>query len=612
MSRLTTRRALVACAVSLGLGLPALAQSSLAGPAAATPAPAAAATPGDPPLEEVRRALLEQQEELKRMRALIDEQSQVIGELRQRVDETARRAAAVSSAAIPAGDTAPPQTPPPQDGEAARLGRVEEQAKRTNDALTRQLGTISFSGDLRLRYESIYGQLNASANADNPAALGNELSARQRFRVRVRLNMRGQLSRAFEWGLRLGTGSYADAVSNNQTLTDFYNRKPFSLDNAYVTWKPKRERACREGDERGLRLQGGKFETPWARTEMTLDNDLYPEGFSQTYSHDFGCVDDPKKFGFKENAGFRNLTFVAWQLPFLERNSAFVRDGNGTVNVDESRRAGRDLALYGAQLQTRVDLSPDIRLTLSAADLYFSGTQFISPIQVFGPNLQLPVTITVPATATSPAQTLTTQVSIPRDQLVSGNANLGLSIASNNATGRDGRLASGYNLIDLIGRLDLTHSKRVPVTLLFNFVTNTRARDVSVAGPGGATLFLPNNENRGYWAELQLGKPVDARDRVSGDMNFDYTFMRIEKDAVLTPFNASDIGQPSDVRVHRLTFDYMALGERGRQHNRTVRLTMTAFFTQRANGLLGPFATTPAGSLNRPTTRLQFDTLFRF
>ena len=61
MSLLTTRRALVACAVSLGLGLPALAQSSLASPAAATPAPAAAATPGDPPLEEVRRALLEQQ-----------------------------------------------------------------------------------------------------------------------------------------------------------------------------------------------------------------------------------------------------------------------------------------------------------------------------------------------------------------------------------------------------------------------------------------------------------------------------------------------------------------------------------------------------------------------
>ncbi len=617
MPRLTVSRALLACAFCVGLGFSARAQSPRPGRASLSPAPAASddaapAAPDNAGLEEVRRALLEQQEEIKRMRALINEQSQVIGELRQRVEETARQAASISTSSIPVSDTATPQTPAAQENVDARLGKVEEQAKRTSDALMRQLGTITFSGDMRLRYESIYGQLNASANADNPAVLGNELSSRQRFRIRVRLNIRGQLSRAFDWGLRLGSGSYADAISNNQTLTDFYNRKPFSLDNAYVAWKPKRERACREGDERGLRLQGGKFEVPWTRTEMTLDNDIYPEGFSQTYSHDFGCVDDPKKFGFKEKSGLRNLTFVAWQLPFLERNSGFVRNSNGTVNVDESRRAGRDLALYGAQLQTRFDPSANVRLTLSVADLYFNGTQFISPIQVFGSNLQLPVTITIPATATTPAQTLTTQVSIPRDQLVSGNANLGLSVASNNATGRDGRLASGYNLVDVIGRLDLTHSKRIPVMLLFNFVTNTQTHDVSVAGPGGTTLFLPNNENNGYWAEIQFGKQVDSRDRVSGDMNFDYTFMRIEKDAVLTPFNASDIGQPSDVRVHRFTFDYMAYGEANRNHNRTVRLTVTGFLTQRPNGLLGVFGTTPQGSLNRPTTRLQFDTTFRF
>lgn len=617
MQRLTISRALLACAFCVGLGFSARAQSPRTGRASLSPtAPAtsdgAAPASGNADMEEVRRALLEQQEEIKRMRALINEQSQVIGELRQRVEETARQAATVSTSSIPVSDNATPQAPAAQENTDERLGKVEEQAKRTGDALMRQLGTISFSGDLRLRYESIYGQLNASPNADNPAVLGNELSSRQRFRVRVRLNIRGQLSRAFEWGLRLGSGSYGDAISNNQTLTDFYNRKPFSLDNAYVAWKPKRERACREGDERGLRLQGGKFEVPWTRTEMTIDNDIYPEGFSQTYSHDFGCVDDPKKFGFKENSGLRNVTFVAWQLPFLERNSGFVRNANGTVNVDESARAGRDLALYGAQLQTRFDPSQNVRLTLSVADLYFNGTQFISPIQVFGPNLQLPVTITIPATATTPAQTVTTQVSIPRDLLVSGNANLGLSIASNNATGRDGRLASGYNLVDVIGRLELLHSKRIPVMLLFNYVTNTQTHDVSVAGPGGSTLFLPNNENNGYWAEIQFGKQVDSRDRVSGDMNFDYTFMRIEKDAVLTPFNASDIGQASDVRVHRFTFDYMAFGEANRNHNRTVRLTLTGFLTQRPNGLLGVFGTTPQGSLNRPTTRLQFDTIFRF
>jgi hypothetical protein len=565
-------------------------------------------------MDDVRRQLREQKNELERMRSLINEQSQLINELRQRVEQTAPQQQSATTGGARPGEIAPtdslPADAPASPGSAnrqaqtdERLSRVEEQTKRTSEAIAKQLGSITFSGDLRLRYESFYGQLNALPNAANPSILGNELSTRQRFRIRARLNIRGQLGKDFDWGLRLGSGSYADAISNNQTLTDFYNRKPFSLDNAYVAWKPKPAKACRQGDERGLRLQGGKFDAPWSRTEMTIDNDLNPEGFSESYSRDFNC---------KNSSGLRNLTFVAWQLPFLERNSGFVRNADGTVNIDESRRAGRDLALYGAQLQANFKLSPTAALTLSAADLYFNGTQFISPIQVFGSNLQLPVTVVIPATSTTPAQTVTALASIPRDLLVSGNANLGLSIASNNATNRDGRLASGYNLVDIIGRADLLHSKRFPVTLILDYVHNTQTHDVSIAGPAGVTLFLPNNENNGYWAEIQVGKQVDGRERVRGDMNFAYTLMRIEKDAVLTPFNASDIGQQSDVRVHRFAFDYLAYGEANRQHNRTVRLTLTGFITERPNGLLGVFGQTPQGSLNRPTTRLQFDTIFRF
>ena len=107
--------------------------------------------------------------------------------------------------------------------------------------------------------------------------------------------------------------------------------------------------------------------------------------------------------------------------------------------------------------------------------------------------------------------------------------------------------------MDIIGRLDLYQKSRFPVGFIFNFVTNTQTHDVVVAGPGGADLLLPNNENNGYWAELQVGKQ-----RERGDWLFDYTFMRIEKDAVLTPFNASDINQQSDVRVHRFNINYTA------------------------------------------------------
>jgi hypothetical protein len=73
---------------------------------------------------------------------------------------------------------------------------------------------------------------------------------------------------------------------------------------------------------------------------------------------------------------------------------------------------------------------------------------------------------------------------------------------------------------------------------------------------------------------------------------------------VLTPFNFSDILQPSDVRAHRMIFTYTA--------DPRVTLSLTGLVSQRPHGLAGVFGTTPAGSLNRPTTRLQLDTVFRF
>ena len=373
MLRLTTSRTLSLFLLCFGLAGSAAAQA----PAAVRPKPGPASATGGrdtetPPasdLDEIRRQLREQQQELERMRATITEQSQLIDELRRRTAQAApEQQTIVNGGAKPgeisATDALPAAAAP---GDAAgqaqadeRLKSVEEQVKKNTETIARQLGTITFSGDFRLRYESIFGQLNATANGNNPLILGNVMSSRNRFRIRARLNIRGRIGTEFDWGLRLGTSSFADTISNNQTLTDFFNRKPFGLDNMYIAWTPRRLP--------GLRVQGGKFDVPWIRTEMTIDNDLNPEGLSQAYSRPF------------KNRALKNLTFIAWQLPFLERNSAFVRNANGTFNRDESGSSGRDLALYGAQVHARFEPSPTVALTLSLADLYFSGTQFISPI----------------------------------------------------------------------------------------------------------------------------------------------------------------------------------------------------------------------------------------
>jgi hypothetical protein len=186
-------------------------------------------------------------------------------------------------------------------------------------------------------------------------------------------------------------------------------------------------------------------------------------------------------------------------------------------------------------------------------------------------------------------------------------SSLGLLPASTNATNRDGHLSSGYNLVDLIARADFSRSRRWPVMLLFNFVDNTQTHAVVVAGPAGADLALPNHEGQGFWAEFQVGKdllrlPLDKITR--GDVMLNYTFTRVERDAILSPFNGSDLGQSTDMRVNRFAVGY-ALDPR-------VQITLTGFFTERPNGQLGPFALTPPGSLNRTLTRLQFDTILRF
>lgn len=517
-------------------------------------------------LNALEQLLVQQSQRLDQLQQTIVEQQETIRLLAAKLNAPG----ASSSSSLAMQTEAPPQT--------AKTPTVDERLK-TVESRVAELGAIKFSGDIRLRSESFFGLSNTLANGANPAVFGNDLSPRHRMRLRARLQMRGTIGQEFEWGLRVATGSFADSLSTNQTMTDFFNHKPFALDQAFVTYNPRRVP--------GLKLQGGKFEPPWTFTELTIDNDLMVEGFNEQYVRSF------------KNSAFKELALVAWELPILERNSAFVRNSNGTVNIDQSRRGGRDLALYGGQVRARLEPNAKVALNLSLADLFFSGTQFISPVQVFGSQLQLPVTFTIPANGTTPAQTITTQVSIARDLLVAGNGNLGLTTASNNATNRDGRLASGYNLIDMLARLELKHSQHFPVTILLNFVTNTQVHDVVVAAPTGADMLLPNNENHGFWGEIQVGKTKDK-----GDIQFGYTFMRIEKDAVLTPFNFSDITQQSDMRGHRLQFSYAA--------DPRVTFTVTGIVTQRLHGLFGPFTTTPAGSLNRDTTRIQLDTVLKF
>ena len=230
--------------------------------------PTAARTGDDKPKDEATRlsaledALREQRAQLDELRKLMLEQQETIKLLSGKLAGTAvtspEEIAATTKAATTSGSTtisAEPQTPTVED----RLKKVEGRIS--------ELGGIKFSGDIRLRSESFFGASNNLASGNSTTEFGNDLSPRHRMRIRARLAMRGTITDEFDWGLRLSTGSFPDNISTNQTLTDFFNRKPFALDQAFITYKPK--------SLPGLRLQGGKFEPPWNFTEMTFDNGLW-------------------------------------------------------------------------------------------------------------------------------------------------------------------------------------------------------------------------------------------------------------------------------------------------------------------------------------------------
>jgi hypothetical protein len=173
---------------------------------------------------------------------------------------------------------------------------------------------LTFYGDLRVRYEGFFQE---------------GLDTRQRGRYRLRLGVRTAIVEGVDLNLRLASGDAADVTSTNQTLTDFWNRKPINIDQASLSYTPRRLRA--------LTLGGGKFAYPVTRTQMVWDDDVNWEGAYE-------------QVGW--NAGGTNLRLVAVQSPLNDVG------------------AGPDAFMFGhfAQATTRLGRHS---LQLSVADYAF-------------------------------------------------------------------------------------------------------------------------------------------------------------------------------------------------------------------------------------------------
>ncbi len=518
---------------------------------APAPAPVTAAD-----IQELRAALAAQQRQIEALQAQLQskEQSQ------QQVQSVILSAApvAVTAPAAPQATDSPvtiatnlQETPTNKSQQNA--GSSDERIRNLEREI-QGLGPISFSGDVRLRGEPFFG---------GPT---NESMDRFRARIRARFNAVATLGEQFRAGLTLASGDINDPTSTNQTLTGFYTRKAVALDQAFVEFTPK--------DFKPLTLVGGKFRYPWYNTELTWDKDINPEGVGESLAFN---VDTPV---------LKRIAFIGFQLPFAEMAGTAPTDMRITQSIT-----------YGGQLQTNWRLTSWLNLSAYAGYYDYRGADAIALAlaRASTKNPQTPFSGYLPLTSGNPVQDSTYTTTATTIVTVNGTAYpTGVTSISN------AQFASKFGLLDTIARFDInTGHPRIPITFIGDYVQNTEAcgnlPNIAAAPTNTATTTYKQTLNspcdshyrRGYWAEGDVG-----RLEKKGDLQFGYTRIYIEREAVLGNFNYSDIRQGTNVTQHRFTTFY--------QFDPRVQLGFTA--------LVGR----PLGTTEPWLTRLQFDTIYIF
>jgi hypothetical protein len=217
--------------------------------------------------------------------------------------------------------------------------------------------SLTFAGDLRLRYEMIRED-------------GSEDVNRARFRGRAGVS--ADLAENVRLVFGLATGG-DDPVSTNQTFGDGFTTKDIGVDLAFVSW------AFRDD----WSLTAGKMHRPWFRaggTSLVWDSDLTPEGLLVAYQGNriFGSAGSFIVAERPDAAESRLNTLQAGiDLPFSEKSSVAValayfdytntigqapfydNDAQGnTVDVNGDYVFDYDEIEFGAQYQTRMGAWP--------------------------------------------------------------------------------------------------------------------------------------------------------------------------------------------------------------------------------------------------------------
>lgn len=334
--------------------------------------------------------------------------------------------------------------------QAEQQTKAVEELKKTAVADVKKnidwLNRFSFFGDIRVRHEGFYQ---------------DEVPARNRQRLRLRLGARVQVSDEIEGGIRLVSGDPNEIVANNQTLTDVFTRKPINIDNAYITLRPSKVFGW---EKPYFSITGGKFSVNFFRpravmgSELVFDEDLTPEGAAEEFTL------------FEGKDVLKNVKLAAGQWAIKE----FAAD--------------RDSFMIGEQLQATFAPTLKTQLTVAAGDYYFFRSDAVA--QERNRNSAL---------------VLTNSVKLRNGQVVRGG-----DLIAPSTTNPVQRFAGGFNIVNASAQFSLdTGYPKWPFTLMVDYAHNTEAAfgmdDAFLVGAG-----LGQTKEPGDWAFSALWTRVET------------------------------------------------------------------------------------------------------
>jgi len=431
-----------------------------------------------------------------------------------------------------------------------------QEAQKRGSLLESALGRIRFSGDMRVRGENFFQKGVADRN---------------RARIRARFGLEGQLNEDFIGGIFLATGSLGDPTTSNETFTNFFDRKTIALDRGYITYNPVAHK--------WLSLTGGKFAFPWTRTSLTFDPDINPEGFDAKFSFDL------------HRGPIRNFTVQGMQLILNEV------------------RSGPDSFATGGNVSGRFEFGP-WTATPSYTILNWHLADALLQASAFA----------VQATTTGSSSTGTSSGNVPGEgpgcaTVLGGPAFPPCAFSANGMTNATTiTLDSKGNPVPhflshflysdfLLNNQVKTGLARLPINLMTEYEQNLNAASNPLDTKGGATGL--GRQNKAYGVDFGMGQIKNKN-----DVQFGYSWWRIEQDAIIASFGESDQRAPTNILQNRI------YGMWKPQKNVLAQYTMW-FGRVLNNGLennVGSVKTAPGATATPEPTlkRQQFDLIYTF